>query len=283
MERKQDQAQAEREETTVFVSYKREDQGFVDTLAEGLHRMGYDIWRDVEDIAPATEWRREITDGIDRCAAMVLVLSPLSITSSQVQSEIDQASAHGKLIIPVKIGDVKPEDAPKAVEARNWISWTASDDPEQALGAIDEAMKIDPAWTKAHTRLNGLALTWDSKARDKNLLLRSTDLDDAEKAIVQDRPLDQPQVTELMRQFVTTSREMANKRQRRAILITLTVAAVSIGLAIFATISRFEAVEQREEAERQRDAALSGALVMRGCGQPTVSASWRSTCPTTSS
>lgn len=44
----------------VFISYSRQDKAFVDRLADDLRCGGVRVWRDVEEIAPGTNWEREI-------------------------------------------------------------------------------------------------------------------------------------------------------------------------------------------------------------------------------
>jgi len=43
-----------------FISYSRQDKAFVDRLADDLRCGGVRVWRDVEEIAPGTNWEREI-------------------------------------------------------------------------------------------------------------------------------------------------------------------------------------------------------------------------------
>lgn len=251
------------ERTAVFVSYSRKDEVFVQQAKSKLEQMGLDVWLDLEDIPPSSNWRDEIQDGIEGCDALIVVVSPDSVASAEVGKEIVRAEDLGKRIIPVKYREVDPTSTHAAVADRNWISWVSADESTEALDRIDQSLKIDPTWAKEHTRLNGLALRWDRHERDRNMLIRGSDLDEAERQVVVDRPSDQPQVTELMREFVTESRRVATRRQRRIVITSITVAAVSIGLAIVAIIFRFEAVKQRDEAVRQRDTATAAALAAR--------------------
>lgn len=251
---------AAEEQTAVFVSYSRRDQAFVEHLQPKLQELGLDVWLDRDDIPPSAKWRDEIQDGIERCEALILVLSPDSAKSAEVGKEIDRAGELGKRIVPVLYREVDPANTPAAVAERNWVSWLSEDESTQAVAKIDESLKIDPEWAKEHTRLNGLALIWDRRGRDRNLLIRGSDLDSAEATIVVDRPPDQPQVTELMREFVGESRRIATRRQRRVVMTALGVAIVSIALAVVALLARAEADRQRQEAIVQRDTATSAAL-----------------------
>ena len=62
--------------TDVFVSYAREDGGFVRELHDFLTAAGRDVWVDWEDIPAASEWERDINDSIDGAESFVFVVSP---------------------------------------------------------------------------------------------------------------------------------------------------------------------------------------------------------------
>ncbi len=246
--------------TAVFVSYSRRDSVFVETVTARLESLGLDVWLDRDDIPPSAKWRDEIQDGIERCDALILIVTPDSARSDEVGKEVVRADQLGKRIVPVQHRQVDPKSTQAAVRDRNWVDWLTDDQADEALGKIDQSLKVDPDWTKEHTRLNGLALAWDRHRGDKSRLLTGAALSAAEEALSKPRQREQPQVTELMREFVTQSRTVATRRQRRLVITSLTVAVVSISLAIAAVLLGLEAERQRQEAVRQRDAATSTAL-----------------------
>jgi WD40 repeat protein len=72
----------------------------------------------------------------------------------------------------------------------------------------------------------------------------------------------------LQAEFVAASRRHSSRRQRLAVAASLAVAALAIGLSIFAVLQRNEATsqrniarEQRSEAERQRDRAVEQSSI----------------------
>jgi hypothetical protein len=87
----------------VFVSYSRRDTEFVERLDRDLTALGYDTWVDLEDIVGSGQdrWRRSIVSAIRGSEAMVLVLSPNSIHSANVERELSVAADNGKRVIPV--------------------------------------------------------------------------------------------------------------------------------------------------------------------------------------
>lgn len=165
------------ERTAVFVSYSRKDERFVDDAKAKLEELDLEVWLDLEDIPPSSNWRDEIRDGIEGCDALIVVISPESMTSAEVGKEIDRAEELGKRIVPVERREYPPESTPDGVSSRNWIRWRSDDDEADALAKIDEALTSDPAWAKEHTRLNGRALRWERHGKDHSRLLRGNDLE----------------------------------------------------------------------------------------------------------
>ena len=84
----------------VFVSYAREDRGYVDGLVAHLTAEGIATWNDAE-IRTGSSWIRELQDRIDRCAAVVLVMSPSADDSEMIAEEIERARAKHKRIFPL--------------------------------------------------------------------------------------------------------------------------------------------------------------------------------------
>ncbi len=85
----------------IFISYSRRDLEFVTRLASDLDEKVAGVWFDKADIQPGQKWRDEIINGIQRCKAVVLVLSPDAAGSKYVQMEINTALESGKTIIPI--------------------------------------------------------------------------------------------------------------------------------------------------------------------------------------
>ena len=87
----------------VFLSYSRRDSTFVRQLAESLEDRGVDAWLDTDELAATDEdrWRRSIVQGIRESAALVVVLSPDSVSSGQVERELTIAAETKRRIIPI--------------------------------------------------------------------------------------------------------------------------------------------------------------------------------------
>lgn len=84
-----------------FVSYAREDDDFVLQLAGDLKARGVPIWLDQWDIQPGAKWHKEIEQALRECSHFLIVLSPDSVASGEVDNELQFALSRGKQIIPV--------------------------------------------------------------------------------------------------------------------------------------------------------------------------------------
>ena len=87
--------------STAFVSYSREDREFVLRLAKDLKAKGAKVWMDTLDIRPGQTWADEIEAAVTSCSRMLIVLSPASVASRNVQAEVGYAISEGKEIIPI--------------------------------------------------------------------------------------------------------------------------------------------------------------------------------------
>jgi hypothetical protein len=88
---------------TVFISYSRSDAAFVRRLADHLKRKGIDHWLDVDRIQAGEDWSDAVWTALQKCDAMLLVLSPASMASKEVANEWKYYHNTGKPIIPVLV------------------------------------------------------------------------------------------------------------------------------------------------------------------------------------
>ncbi len=85
----------------IFISYSRQDQLFARRLATDLVGLGAELWLDVDDIPAGMNWSSAIQQGLDKCEAMIVVISPYSMSSKNVEDEWQYYLDHNKAIVPV--------------------------------------------------------------------------------------------------------------------------------------------------------------------------------------
>lgn len=85
----------------LFITYAHIDKAIVkEWIVDKLTAGGHDVWFDARLVA-GQEWKKQISDEIQRSDALVYCMTPEAIASDWCQWELGQAVASGKPIIPV--------------------------------------------------------------------------------------------------------------------------------------------------------------------------------------
>lgn len=77
-------------EPYIFISYSHNDSELVFAEIKRLNELGYHVWYD-EGISPGNEWTEEIASALEHCALFLVMFTPNSVISDNVQNEIDFA------------------------------------------------------------------------------------------------------------------------------------------------------------------------------------------------
>ena len=75
----------------VFLSYAHGDEAFAKSLASELTSRGFSVWRDEEQVLPGDNLHLRIGSALAKSKAMIVLVSPESMSSPYVRSEIDYA------------------------------------------------------------------------------------------------------------------------------------------------------------------------------------------------
>lgn len=94
----------------VFISYSKQDIDFARHLRDRLAARRFSVWLDESRLAPSARWWTEIEDNIERCAALIVIMSPTARESDWVEREILYAERLNKPIFPVLLAG---EDWPR--------------------------------------------------------------------------------------------------------------------------------------------------------------------------
>jgi serine/threonine protein kinase len=73
-------------EGKIFISYARVDKEFVYSVANELRQAGIQLWID-QDIAPGANWDSSVEAALRECDMLLLIASPASMASNNVQDE----------------------------------------------------------------------------------------------------------------------------------------------------------------------------------------------------
>lgn len=85
----------------IFIAYDHEHQLFATRLARSLSNVGAEVWIDIEDIPLGAKWHNAIQQGLDTCEIMLLVITPQSMKSENVEEEWRFFKDVKKPIIPI--------------------------------------------------------------------------------------------------------------------------------------------------------------------------------------
>jgi WD40 repeat protein len=247
--------------TQVFISYAREDTEFVRRIYDRLLEAERDAWVDWEDIPLTADWLEEAYTGIEGSNAFIFVISPSSVRSGPCTLELEHALQNNKRLIPLLRGEIlDPEDLKvmhPSLSAHNWLMCRDDDDFEHALKSMISTLDTDLDYVRAHTRYVVRAAEWEDKGRNSSVLLRGSDLSEAEQWLRQSEGK-QPAATELQREYIQASRWEAVRRQRIT-LIGIVVTVVIAGLALFAELQRESAVRSEQQARSAESTAQYNA------------------------
>lgn len=235
-----------------FISYAREDLPFVRDLVERLEERELDVWVDLEGIHAGEEWDERIRAGIEESDAFVFVVSPHSAASAACAREVEHAVESRKRILPVVLEEPSAE-LPEAVASHQWLFFGPDDDRERATEDLVQAVTVDPAFVREHTRLLVRSTEWERRGRDAGYLLRGNDLERAERWLGEAGAHEEPRPTRAQSEYVVASRRAATRRAR---ILTASVAGGLVVALVLAGVAWF----QRQAAQERARIALSRQL-----------------------
>ena len=123
----------------IFICYSRNDENFVLKLAKNLKRKGIPVWLDQWDIPYGADWNRTIDETLKECTRLLLILSPSSVGSDDVQGEWLSALDEGKAIVPILYQSCR---IPVRLKSIQYIDFTSrSPDDKKAIEQIIKALR----------------------------------------------------------------------------------------------------------------------------------------------
>lgn len=230
----------------LFISYSRTDSELALELAEQLIEKTREVWIDRNALPPAQPWQPEVDLAIDACEGFIFIISPASISSVHCRRELARAEDAHKRVIPVVAHPINPADAPPSITKPNWIPTHDANRGRMAERVV-QAQDYDAAHVRMHTGLYRRALEWSDNDRNAALLLRGDALETAEEWLLHARAK-QPAPTTLHSDYVVASAVARGRRQRWTIVALVSITATIALLAIFALVSRQDAVESSRRA-----------------------------------
>ena len=86
----------------VFLSYARSDAAFATRLANNLLKQQIEVWLDVFNLQSGKSWARQIGEALEASEALLVVLSPDSVASENVEDEWNWYLDHKRPTVTVR-------------------------------------------------------------------------------------------------------------------------------------------------------------------------------------
>jgi hypothetical protein len=153
-------------EPFIFISYAHKNSDIVYPFLTELHELGYRIWFD-EGIEPGNEWPYAIADAIEKCACVIVFLSPEAVNSRNVSNEINFALTKDKKMLCVYI---KETELPKGLALQlGSIQAVMEHKIQHKERFLEQLTGSLPIQTREETRLDGMEKKPETKPRKPRL------------------------------------------------------------------------------------------------------------------
>jgi len=156
---------------TAFLSHSSKDAATAERLALDLRANGVDVWYSHWEIRPGDSLRRKIDEGIDGASHFLVLLTPASLNSEWVQTELDAGMvnriARKCRLVPV-IAGISGDQVPATLRGILWVTLDAYDSGLRRLIEVCHDVSTKPplgqvpAWARERP-LDGADLSPDAQ------------------------------------------------------------------------------------------------------------------------
>lgn len=124
----------------IFLSYAREDGKEASArLRSHLERAGYQVWRDIEEMQGGQAWKAQLRDAIDKVDAVLVLLTPASVKSKNVEWEWKGALFLEKRVIPLLI---LPCDVPDELDELHYHNLSTAEEYIFGFAALTRDLQL---------------------------------------------------------------------------------------------------------------------------------------------
>lgn len=160
----------------VFISHSSLDRELVEReIMAPLRAHGVDTWYSTDDIQTASEWERQIREGLVACDWFLVALSPRAVESEWVMREVHWAVLKRKgRIVPVMLETCEPEDLHLGLLPIQYIDFRGGDERALerllAVWGLDKGTQVRGLYQAAHEAM--AKEDWASAAEKLEAVLR---------------------------------------------------------------------------------------------------------------
>lgn len=123
----------------VFLSYSRQDAAVADQVSTSLATRGVQVWHDIDQIEPGSQWEQEIERGLVGADAIIFLASRHASTSRWMQYEVEAFLKKSKLVLPLALDAEGPAVLQGALRSVQWFD--ISQGNEQAIDRLVEPLR----------------------------------------------------------------------------------------------------------------------------------------------
>jgi hypothetical protein len=119
----------------VFISHSPGGAALAQAVAVGLRREGLEPWLPVDEILPGDNWAERVSSALAECDAMVVLLTPDTVTADNVQWEMSFAlgnKAYRHRLLPVLVGNERDMPATALPWILERFRFLRLEEPERA-------------------------------------------------------------------------------------------------------------------------------------------------------
>lgn len=154
---------------SIFVSYSSKDRPFAIGLTKELQKLGVSIWIDQLGIQLGENWDNSIEEALESADTVLLLMSPTSVASQNVQDEVSIAIQENKKFVPILI---KACELPMRWQRKQYADLTSN--PDKAIGDILQFLGLEE---KAAESLKDLLSLIDVSEAPPKTTVKKTDGD----------------------------------------------------------------------------------------------------------
>ena len=139
-------------ETTLFVSHHSSKLKVALELEEALAKYGVKCWLAPRDVEPGEAFDMAIKRAIDNSSGILLLFCSKSDKSPHVKRELILADSSHKVILPMRLEDIDPDELAYHLASFQWIDWLDEREgtiervaakAHQLSGSTNKTMSVD--------------------------------------------------------------------------------------------------------------------------------------------
>ena len=130
----------------VFISHSQSDSLLAAQVSEELQKTGLKVWDAQFNLLPGDNWAAQVGRALEESDAMVVLLTPNSISSSHVKAEMAYAlgsKSYSNRLIPVAVGGrerLPQGEIPWIVRLLRWVDLPNPEGGDPEVQPIADAL-----------------------------------------------------------------------------------------------------------------------------------------------